>query len=85
MEITARAYQKTISSLMGLPLHIFSNQGVLWLTMGGPWGVLWADGGGSSGLMAGVLAGSYIANRMRKATIRQNRPMASDRAKPRMA
>ena len=27
----------------------------------------------------------YMANRMRNATIRQNRPMASDRAKPRMA
>lgn len=27
----------------------------------------------------------YIANRMRNATIRQNRPIASDRANPRMA
>lgn len=27
----------------------------------------------------------YIANRIRKATIKQNSPMASDRAKPRMA
>lgn len=27
----------------------------------------------------------YMANRMRKATIRQKRPMASDKANPRMA
>lgn len=27
----------------------------------------------------------YMANRMRNATIRQNRPIASDKAKPRMA
>lgn len=27
----------------------------------------------------------YIANRMRNATIRQKRPMASERAKPKMA
>lgn len=27
----------------------------------------------------------YIANRIRKATIKQNSPMASDRANPRMA
>lgn len=27
----------------------------------------------------------YMANRIRNATIRQNRPIASDRAKPRMA
>lgn len=29
--------------------------------------------------------GVHMANRMRNATIRQKRPMASDRAKPRMA
>lgn len=28
---------------------------------------------------------NYMANKMRKATMRQKRPMASDRAKPRMA
>lgn len=28
---------------------------------------------------------NYMAKRMRNATIRQNRPMASDRAKPKMA
>lgn len=27
----------------------------------------------------------YMANRIRKATIKQNRPMASDRANPRIA
>lgn len=28
---------------------------------------------------------NYMANRMRKATMRQKRPIASDRAKPKMA
>lgn len=39
---------------------------------------------GSAGA-GGRRGGFYMANRMRNATIRQNRPMASDRAKPKIA
>ena len=42
------------------------------VTIGGGWGLVYSMSG-------------YMANRIRKATIRQNRPIASDKAKPRIA
>lgn len=71
------AFQLILASRSGnAPLRMEEREG-----KGSKEGERWARKWVSDGSCGHV----YMANRMRNATIRQKRPIASDRAKPRMA